>query len=271
MSHKATHWAWTVKDISSSEKLILLALADRHNTDTGDCFPSLDRIAEDTCSSRNTVRRATQTLEDKGLIKRELITDMSGRTLGYRYHLVMGGSNLIPSRYQDDIKAISEGCQSGTGEGATVVRGGSHGGTHEGAMVVPKPVKETGKENHNSRSAPLAGFDDFWKVYPRKVAKGSAVKAWRSAIKKAPPDEITSAAGKYKWPDDPKFIPHPATWLNAERWADVEGTPKPSFVSTYRPPPPPPPPAPEMSPEHRAKMAARFNDLLASLGKAKGM
>jgi hypothetical protein len=126
-------------------------------------------------------------------------------------------------------------------------------------------------KNNNSRSAPLAGFDDFWKVYPRKVAKGSAVKAWRSAIKKAPPDEITSAAGKYKWPDDPKFIPHPATWLNAERWADVEGIPKPSFVSTYRPPPPPPPPAPEMSPEHRAKMAARFNDLLASLGKSKGM
>jgi hypothetical protein len=126
-------------------------------------------------------------------------------------------------------------------------------------------------KNKNSRSTSLAGFDDFWKVYPRKVAKGSAVKAWRSAIKKAPPDEITSAAGKYKWPDDPKFIPHPATWLNAERWADVEGTPKPSFVSTYRPPPPPPPPAPEMSPEHRAKMAARFNDLLASLGKSKGM
>jgi hypothetical protein len=245
MSHKATHWAWTVKDISSSEKLILLALADRHNADTGDCFPSLDRIAEDTCTSRDTARRATQSLEQKGLISRVLVADVHGRTLGYKYHLHMGDSMALPR--------------------------GLQGATPEGGMVLPKPVKETGKENHNSRSAPLAGFDDFWKVYPRKVAKGSAVKAWRSAIKKAPPDEITSAAGKYKWPDDPKFIPHPATWLNAERWADVEGTPKPSFVSTYRPPPPPPPPAPEMSPEHRAKMAARFNDLLSSLGKAKGM
>jgi hypothetical protein len=154
---------------------------------------------------------------------------------------------------QDDISAISERYQDDAPETET------------------EREVEKEKEKKQSRSAPLAGFDDFWKVYPRKVAKGSAVKAWRSAIKKAPPDEITSAAGKYKWPDDPKFIPHPATWLNAERWADVEGTPKPSFVSTYRPPPPPPPPAPEMSPEHRAKMAARFNDLLASLGKAKGM
>ena len=181
MSHKATHWAWSVKDISASEKLILLALADRHNADTGDCFPSLDRIAEDTCSSRNTVRRATQALEDKGLIKRQLVTDVSGRTLGYRYHLSMGGSNLIPSRYQDDITMISEGCQPDTGEGATMGLGGYHHGTPEGATVGPKPVKETCKENINSRSAPLAGFDDFWKVYPRKVAKGAAAKAWLNA------------------------------------------------------------------------------------------
>ena len=126
-------------------------------------------------------------------------------------------------------------------------------------------------KNNNNRSASLAGFDDFWKAYPRKVAKGSAVKAWRTAIKKANVEEIIRATEKYKWPDDPKFIPHPATWLNAERWADVEGTPKPTFVPSYRPPPPPPPPEPEMSPEHRARMAARFNDLLASLGKSKGM
>lgn len=247
MSHKATHWAWSVKDISASEKLILLALADRHNADTGDCFPSLDRIAEDTCTSRDTARRATQSLEQKGLISRELVSDLHGRTLGYKYRLHMGDSMVLP--------------------------GGLHGATPEGGMVLPKPVKETCKENINSRSAPLAGFDDFWKVYPRKVAKGAAAKAWRSAVKKADVEVIVKAAEKYRWPDDPKFIPHPATWLNSERWADVEGTAKPSFVPSYRPPPPPPlpPPSPEMSPEHRAKMLKRFEGLLASLGKSKEM
>ena len=126
-------------------------------------------------------------------------------------------------------------------------------------------------KNNNSRSAPLAGFDDFWKAYPRKVAKGAAAKAWRSAVKKVDVEAIVLAVQKYRWPDDPKFIPHPATWLNSERWADVEATPKPSFVPSYRPPPPPPPPSPEMPPEHRAKMAARFDELLKTLGKSKEM
>lgn len=120
MSHKATHWAWSVSGISSSEKLILLALADRHNADTGDCFPSLDRIADDTCTSRNTVRRAIQSLEQNKLLSRELVSDASGRTLGYRYHLGMGGITMAPR--------------------------GVHHATPEGSTMAPKPVKETCKE-----------------------------------------------------------------------------------------------------------------------------
>ena len=158
---------------------------------------------------------------------------------------------------QDDITMISERYQDDAPETET------------------ETEKEIEKDNRPRpiRSAPLAGFDDFWKVYPRKVAKGAAAKAWRSAVKKADVEVIVKAAEKYRWPDDPKFIPHPATWLNSERWADVEGTAKPSFVPSYRPPPPPPlpPPSPEMSPEHRARMAARFDELLKTLGKSKEM
>jgi len=120
MSHKATTWAWSVRDVSSSEKLVLLALADRHNADTGDCFPSLDRIAEDTCTSRDTARRATQSLEQKGLVVRSLVRDAQGRTLGYRYDLRMGDSKVLPLGLQD--------------------------ATPEGGTVLPKPVKETRKE-----------------------------------------------------------------------------------------------------------------------------
>lgn len=65
-------------------------------------------------------------------------------------------------------------------------------------------------------------FDDFWKAYPKKIAKGNAEKAW----KKIKPDEnlvaeIITAIAKQKplW-TDPKFIPHPASWLNAKQWLD---------------------------------------------------
>lgn len=194
MSHKATHWAWSVRDVSSSEKLVLLALADRHNADTGDCFPSLDRIAEDTCTSRDTARRATQSLEQKGLVSRILVTDLQGRTLGYRYTLHMGDS--------------------------TVLRGGLQDATPEGGTVLPKPVKETGKEKPISRSLALAEFDEFWKGYPRKVGKLAAEKAYVKARRSTDHASIMATLGSYKFSDDPQFIPHPATWLNRGSFLD---------------------------------------------------
>lgn len=197
MSHKATHWAWSVSGISSSEKLILLALADRHNADTGDCFPSLDRIADDTCTSRDTARRATQSLEQKGFLSRVLVTDLQGRTLGYRYNLHMGDSMVLPL--------------------------GLHGATPEGGTVLPKPVKETGKEKP-SRSLALADFESFWKIYPRKVGKVAAEKAYAKARKSVDHATIMAALGSYTFSDEIQFVPHPATWLNRGSFLDEAST-----------------------------------------------
>lgn len=70
-----------------------------------------------------------------------------------------------------------------------------------------------------------ADFSVFWRAYPRRVAKPEALKAFGKAIAKIPhPDPLgVMLAGleraKALWLD-PKFIPHPATWLNQERWTD---------------------------------------------------
>lgn len=70
-----------------------------------------------------------------------------------------------------------------------------------------------------------AGFAVFWAAYPRKVSKAAARQAFKQAWKKLPPfDEETILIGgleraKAGW-DEPKFIPHAATWLNGERWTD---------------------------------------------------
>lgn len=65
-------------------------------------------------------------------------------------------------------------------------------------------------------------FEDFWKTYPRKAAKGAARRAWAKAVRIASPDEIIAGATRYA--DDPhrdeSFTAHPATWLNGERWLD---------------------------------------------------
>lgn len=67
------------------------------------------------------------------------------------------------------------------------------------------------------------GFDEFWMIYPRKVAKGNAQKAWTKAVKRASVEEILAGARRYaeaRQGQDNQFTAHPASWLNGDRWAD---------------------------------------------------
>lgn len=67
-------------------------------------------------------------------------------------------------------------------------------------------------------------FVRFWEIYPRKVAKPAAFKAWRTQVSRGvDPTLIQLAARRYaedRRGQDPKFTAHPATWLNGERFND---------------------------------------------------
>lgn len=84
-----------------------------------------------------------------------------------------------------------------------------------------------------STSNPDLGFEQFWTAYPRKTNKGFA----RTVFGKIKPNEemlkkMISSIDRQKRSDqwkDPKYIPHPSSWLNGERWEDEEPTGKPSF------------------------------------------
>jgi hypothetical protein len=67
-------------------------------------------------------------------------------------------------------------------------------------------------------------FADFWRTYPRKTSKRDARKAWASAVRRTG-DPAVVLAGARRYAADPnlpeqQFIPHPATWLNGDRWDD---------------------------------------------------
>lgn len=68
---------------------------------------------------------------------------------------------------------------------------------------------------------PQQDFERFWSVFPRKISRLAAVRAWQSAIKKTTIQEILEAVDSYKKhkPDYADWC-HPATWLNSERWTD---------------------------------------------------
>ena len=77
----------------------------------------------------------------------------------------------------------------------------------------PSAKKKPSATNHE--------FDAFWQAYPRRIAKGAAIKAFNSAMKVATFSEIMDGVRRYAQSrPDPQFTPHPATWLNQQRWAD---------------------------------------------------
>ena len=86
----------------------------------------------------------------------------------------------------------------------------------------PDPSLPLSTKDLSSADA-LDVFDLFWELYPKKEAKGAAAKAFKAAVKKAGADKVIDGL-KAQLPmlvkTERQFIPLPATWLNAERWAD---------------------------------------------------
>jgi hypothetical protein len=87
------------------------------------------------------------------------------------------------------------------------------------AHVTPSET-ETETETETDKRKDL--FDDFWKIYPLKVGKGAALKAFLKAVRTTDADVILKGAQRYKL--DPNrsqaYTAHASTWLNAQRWLD---------------------------------------------------
>lgn len=70
----------------------------------------------------------------------------------------------------------------------------------------------------------LVSFDDFWKRYPKKVAKKAAIMAWKKLkaedrLRIIPALETQSKSSQWLR-DGGQYVPNPATWLNGRRWED---------------------------------------------------
>lgn len=96
-----------------------------------------------------------------------------------------------------------------------------------------------GNDINENKKITLSMFEDFWKLYPRKVDKGKAKTKWKAICNKPAKDRptfetIQMAIQEQKKTDrwkEPKYIPHPTTWLNQERWLD-----DPAEMNNYSPP-----------------------------------
>lgn len=94
------------------------------------------------------------------------------------------------------------------------------------------PKAEESKATVGRKKPTEAEFEDFWKAFPRKTAKGNARKAFEKAFTNLREqysiadviEKIMSGVDSYAKNADPEFLCHPATWLNGCRWDDDAGS-----------------------------------------------
>ena len=107
MSARLVSAVWEYSSHSRGELLVLLALADNADTDTGQCFPSVRYLAEKTRLTRRAVQYAIRSLEQSGEV--EIITpgnwspDGKGRPHTYR----INEENLRQRRGAQHLRSLS--------------------------------------------------------------------------------------------------------------------------------------------------------------------
>ena len=192
-------------------KLVLVKLAD-NASDQGECWPSYQHIADQCEISRSTVKTHIRQLEQAGFLRRE-----------FRRKGELNQSNLFHLTLDGGSAAALGGGASENPPGAAENLGG-------GAAAAPRtshlsePVNEPKPMGKHDA---LEGFDQFWKLYPKKKGRKDAAKAWA----KLNPDDVllaTMIASLAKhcvsadWTKEGgRYVPNPATWLNGERWEDA--------------------------------------------------
>lgn len=207
MAHWATAQAMRIKGIPPTTKITLYWLADHMNGETGECFPSLQRLAKLVEVNKSTLIRHLDTLEGLGLITRKSFKNENGGYGSTRYIL-----HLEDLPHEPLLHNVT----------------GASGKTQQG--VVAKCNTNLGNNNLGSITNNISTitdeeFEQFWKIYPRRVRKHHAKKSLSNKIKYgAKFDDIMQGARKYVdslgEAYETKYIPHPSTWLNQERWKD---------------------------------------------------
>jgi len=211
----------------------LMAWLCFHSNREGTCYPSFATLIKETGISKASVARHLLELERIGYIQRSQRFDESGRQTSTFYTVILSNTETGQSVYETDD------CP---GERQGIVSERDTNYIH----IEPKP-KETNKNKSicSSHDELLIHFDRFWATYPRKVSKSVAKQVWIKKKLDNKADIIIADVEKRKvtcgadcWLNERKtFIPHPATYLNQERWEDEivaeEESPPPNTWSKH--------------------------------------
>lgn len=89
MSVQAVAWALDQYIRDAATKLVLISLANYADKKTGECWPTIARICEESCQSKSTVLRRISWLMEAGLVEKTEMREESGRQKANHYRLVL--------------------------------------------------------------------------------------------------------------------------------------------------------------------------------------
>ena len=219
MSIRTQAWLWEHSPAKGGDLLLLLALADFGNDEGSNAWPSVETLADKCRTDRRTVQRMLSRLRDRGLIA---VLPNAGPGGVNRYRLVM-----VESRNGAHVKPYRPGGITPPRQNAAMVETPLPPAASEpSAPVVPVPPEPSVEPSVEPPGTSLVTgetpFDAFWSVYPLKVKKAAAKKAFAKALKTTTAKQIIAGAVFYR--DDPNRTPaytaHPSSWLNDGRWDD---------------------------------------------------
>jgi hypothetical protein len=105
--------------------------------------------------------------------------------------------------------------------------------------IPPTPPKEKTTPSLNFPSVLVPAqdeFDQFWSIFPNKVGKRDAARAYISARTRADVETILSGVRRYAAKTDDRPWCNPATFLNQDRWTDDPAAPQQAQPRAGAPP-----------------------------------
>jgi hypothetical protein len=157
---------------------------------------TIGQIIRESNDGKQAVRSALEELIEAGYLETKRTTDQRGYNAGLAYFI------------KDPAKPKSENptLENPTLDNRTAI---------ENNLI--KNKKKEDKETTNK-------FETFWNLYPRKIGKADALKAWAKVTKTKDPDELiklTKAYAEGRLPEA-TYIPYPASWLNKGLYESIE-------------------------------------------------
>ncbi|MBS6101022.1 MAG: helix-turn-helix domain-containing protein [Actinomyces sp.] len=226
------------RSIDSDDRLtvyarsVLMALSSRAN-EAGECWPSLDTIAQDAKVSKSTVQRAIKQLIECGYISKEKRTKR-GRTIAPKYRMlfdkagaasekpsdVEGSQSDHPGYSHRPPRVVSQTMRGSQSDHRSIEREVDKGSKDK---EVEPPISPKGGEDakpKRKRHEYTSEFETFWSIYPRKDDKRRALTAFNNALERATLEQLCAGAERYaNDPNrEPQYTKHAATWLNGDCW-----------------------------------------------------